>query len=112
VSEEALLESAQLRLFVGSQLSSLRATLLILNSCRANGYSTTFIDEHFRLLSKNVLPKENLLPISEYQATKKLQELGLSYNSIHACQNSCMLFRKEYEHHTAASSVILPVIGE
>jgi hypothetical protein len=74
--------------------------LLILNSCRAHGYSTTFIDELFRLLSKSVLPKANSLHVSEYQASKKLRELGLSYNNIHACQNSCMLFRGEYEHHT------------
>jgi hypothetical protein len=100
LSHESLHECSRVCLYTGSKLSCLSATLLILNSCHTHGCTTTFIDELFRLLSKSVLPDVNSLPISEYQASKKLRELGLSYNSIHVYANLCMLFRGEYEHLT------------
>jgi hypothetical protein len=30
-----------------------------------------------------------------YHAKKVVQKLGLSYNSIHACYNGCVLFKRE-----------------
>jgi hypothetical protein len=108
LSEEVLEEYARLRLFPGSQLSCLSTTLLLLNCCRTHGCSTTFIDELFKLLSKSVLPTANSLPTSEYTASKKLKELGLSYNSIHACPNSCMLFRGEDENLTHCNKCAAP----
>jgi hypothetical protein len=88
------------RLFAGSRLSSLSATLLLLNCCRTHGCSSTFINKLFKLLSQSLLPSANSLRTSKYLASKKLRELGLSYNSIHACQNSCVLFHRELENHT------------
>lgn len=100
LQEELLQDSINMRLFPGSSLSSLSTTLLLLMSCHTHGCSTAFIDELFKLLSKSILPTANSLPTSEYLASKKLKELGLSYNSIHACQNGCLLFRGEYEADT------------
>jgi len=36
------------------------------------------------------------LPKSYDDAKKYLRELGLGYNSIHVCNNNCVLFQKDY----------------
>ncbi|KAL7174783.1 hypothetical protein ACSBR1_043887 [Camellia fascicularis] len=41
-----------------------------------------------------LLPKDNLVPKSTYEAKKILRELGLSYELIDACVNDCVLFWK------------------
>jgi hypothetical protein len=82
-------------LFEGSSLSSLCATLLVLNCCRTHGCSTVFINELLMILSKCILPRLNSLPQTEYQATKALNRLGLSYNIIHACPKGCVLFKDD-----------------
>lgn len=93
LDEQLLEEAARLRLFLGSPLSSLWATLLLLVWCRSYRCSLTFIDELFKLLSKSILPLANTFLTSKYLGSKKLRELGFSFKSIHACQNSCMLLR-------------------
>jgi hypothetical protein len=80
-------ECVQLRLFAGSRLSSLSATLLLLNCCWTHRCSSTFINELFKLLSQSLLPSANSLSTSEYMVSKKLRELGLSYNNIHELEN-------------------------
>ena len=108
LSEEVLEEYAQLRLFPRSQLSCLSTTLLLLSYCRTHGYLTTFIDELFKLLSKSVLSTANSLSTSEYTASKKLKELRLSYDSIDAYPNSCMLFRGEDETLMHCNKYVAP----
>ncbi|XP_076956404.1 uncharacterized protein LOC143631566 [Bidens hawaiensis] len=44
-----------------------------------------------------LLPKDNELPISLYQAKKLICPMGLKVKRIHACLNDCMLFRNEFE---------------
>ena len=36
-------------------------------------------------------------PASYYDAKKKLQDLGLGYETIHVCKYDCALFWKEHE---------------
>ena len=92
--EEALLEdSARTLLFAGASLSSLGATLILLNLCRTHGTSNAFISDLFKLLAFSILPVVNTLPRSEYAASKILKKMGLAYDAIHCCPNSCMLFR-------------------
>ncbi|XP_073131634.1 uncharacterized protein [Henckelia pumila] len=47
-----------------------------------------------------MLPNENELPSSLYDAKKSLCALGMNYVKIHACPNDCILYRKEYENLT------------
>ena len=92
--EEALLhDSARTLLFAGASLSSLGATLIILNLCRTHGTSNSFISDLFKILAYSILPVVNTLPTSEYAASKRLKMMGLAYDAIHCCQNNCMLFR-------------------
>jgi hypothetical protein len=92
-TQAVLEDSARTLLFAGAQLSSLNATLLILNCLRVHRATNALISELFTLLSKSVLHDINSLPSTKYAASKMLRQLGLSYELIHACSNGCMLFR-------------------
>ena len=46
---------------------------------------------------KDVLPEDNKVPPSMYEAKKTLSTLGMEYEKIHACPNDCVLYHKEYE---------------
>ena len=45
----------------------------------------------------DLLPKDNTLPKSYYQAKKILCLMGMEYQKIHACPNDCILYRHEFE---------------
>ena len=45
----------------------------------------------------NMLPEENILPKSYYQAKKILCPMGMKYQKIHAWPNDCILYRHEFE---------------
>jgi hypothetical protein len=47
---------------------------------------------------KKMLPGENVLPSSTYEAKKVVCPLGLEVLKIHACINDCILYRGEYEN--------------
>ena len=49
------------------------------------------------VMIKNMLPKDNELPESMYEAKKAVCPLGLEVQKIHACPNDCILYRGEYE---------------
>ena len=56
-------------------------------------------DKSFRellVLLKNLLPKENTLPKSQYEANNILCPVGMEYQKIHACQNDCILYINEF----------------
>ena len=44
-----------------------------------------------------MLPEENTLLKSYYQAKKILCPMGMEYQKIHACPNDCILYRHEFE---------------
>ena len=46
---------------------------------------------------KNMLPKDNELPESTYEAKNVVCPLGLKVQKIHACPNDCILYRGEYK---------------
>ena len=47
---------------------------------------------------RETLPEGEKLPKSSYEVKKIISELGLGYEKIHVCPNSCILFWKEHEH--------------
>lgn len=97
-------ETAHTLLFAGARLSSLTATLLLLNLCRTHGCSNIFVTELFTILALSILPEVNTLPKSEYHASKILRQLGLSYEIIAVCPNNCMLFRGPEKENLLACS--------
>ena len=50
---------------------------------------------------KSVLPKDNKLPGSFYEAKKYTKKLGMRLEKIHVCPRECMLFYKEHSHLNA-----------
>ena len=48
------------------------------------------------VLLKNMLPEDNILPKSHYEAKKILCLVGMEYQKIHACANECILYKNEF----------------
>jgi hypothetical protein len=51
-------------------------------------------------MMRNILPKDNELSTSTYEAKKIVCPLGLEVQNIHACPNDCILYRGDYENLT------------
>ena len=63
-----------------------------------NGWSNKFFDMMLELI-KRVFPMCGTnIPSSFYEAKQKLCDLGLGYETIHACKYDCVLFQKEFEN--------------
>ena len=95
VLEEAMEES-----YHGARSFVLAATILIMTLCTIHGVSNKFADQLFTLFRKHLLPNENELAKNYHAAKASIQKLGLNYNTIHACQAGCVLFRGQYEDAT------------
>ena len=48
------------------------------------------------MLLKNMLPNDNMLPKSHYEAKKILCPVGMEYQKIHASPNDCIMYRNEF----------------
>jgi hypothetical protein len=88
-----MLKDAQTPLYEGCPTSCLATILLLLNLCNTHGINNMFVDEFFSLLRLDLFPRDNILPKSLYKVKTIVKWLGLSYNSIHACYNDCVLFK-------------------
>jgi hypothetical protein len=65
---------------------------MLLNTCVIHQDGNGFVDELFSLLCNSILPRPNHLPKSNYETKKMIQNLGLGYTIIYACENGCVLF--------------------
>ena len=71
------------------------STLVKLNNLKAKyGWSDKSFSDLLQLLG-DMLPVNNEMPLSMYEAKKTLNALGMEYEKIHACPNDCMLYRNE-----------------
>jgi hypothetical protein len=50
------------------------------------------------IMMKKLLPRDNELPTSTYEAKKLVCSRGLDVQKIHACPNDCILYRGEEEN--------------
>ena len=62
-----------------------------------NGISDKGFGELLKLVKK-ILPKDNKLPTTTYEAKQLVCPLGLEVQKIHACPNDCILYRGDYEN--------------
>lgn len=72
--------------------SRVTGDLKLLQLKAAHGWT----DKSFKallLLLKDMLPEGNLLPVTVYEAKKIVCPIGLKIEKIHACKESCVLFR-------------------
>jgi hypothetical protein len=84
------LEEALSQLYSGAWSTKLAATILLMNLCTVHGISNSFADELFAILHAHLLPERNGLPKNYHAAKSLIRKLGLSYNSIHACEKGCI----------------------
>lgn len=84
--------------YEGDSTIMLSAMLLLLNLKAVHCISNASMDELFSLLWKELLPNANKMPTTTYQASNIVKALGLSYDSIHACPNGCVLFGGTLAH--------------
>ncbi len=66
---------------------------MILNTYATHHCTNGFVDQLLSLLQNFVLLKLNNLPKSHCEAKSLVQNLGLGYISIHACQNGCVVLK-------------------
>ena len=98
---ERLLAESKTPLFDGSPMNQLGTMLMLLNLCSVHGVSNNLTDELFSLLGQDLLPRGNTMPKSRYEAYKIVKKLGLAYDTIHACEDGCVLFRKDLASATS-----------
>ncbi|RVW24072.1 hypothetical protein CK203_091352 [Vitis vinifera] len=60
------------------------------------GWSDKGFSELLQLLG-DMLPLNNEMSLSMYEAKKTFSALGMEYQKIHACPNDCILYRNQYK---------------
>ncbi|XP_044961487.1 uncharacterized protein LOC123412599, partial [Hordeum vulgare subsp. vulgare] len=83
----------------------LGTTLELLQWKAENGISDKGFEKLLKIMKK-MLPRDNVLPCSTYEAKKVVCPLGLEVHKIHACINDCILYRGQHENLNAC-----PVCG-
>src|SRR3990170_9086892 len=79
----------------------LGTTLELLQWKAENGVSDKGYEKLLKMLKK-MIPKDNELPDSTYEAKKAVCPLGLEVQKIHACPNDCILYcGEEYDNLNA-----------
>ena len=99
---EKIFDDSKKLLYPGcnDQFTRLSTTLKLCKLKVENGWSDKSFTEMLKLLAV-ILPPNNELPTTTYEAKKILCPMGLNVKKIHACPNDCVLFRNEHEHlHT------------
>ena len=76
--------------------SRLSGDLKLLQLKASHGWTDKSFKQLLDLL-KDMLPEGNQVAGSVYEAKKIICPLGLEVERIHACKNSCVLFRGEYK---------------
>ena len=94
---ENLFHEANRELYPGcKKFSALTFLVKLMHVKVLNCWSDKSFDMLLQLLI-DAFPEGSIIPKTYYDAKKMLRELGLGYNSIHACKYDCVLFWKENE---------------
>ena len=72
--------------------TKLSALVKLYNLKARYGWSDKGFSELLQLL-RDMLPLNNEMPLSMYEAKKTFSALGMEYQKIHACPNDCILYR-------------------
>ena len=90
---EKMLEDHKILLYPDCKqaLKKLGNTLEMLQWKTTNGVTDKRFEELLGIV-KNMLPEENELPSTTYEAKKVVCPLGLEVQKIHTCPNDCILY--------------------
>jgi len=78
----------------GSSMSLLYFIAKLMHIKVINKWTNTSFDQLLDFI-KDAFPMAKNIPQSHYEAKKKLRNIGLGYDQIHACVNDCFLFWKD-----------------
>jgi len=93
---EKLQTDSQQSLYLGcTTFTRLSAVLTLVNLKAKFGWSDKSFIELLVLL-KNMLPNDNILSKSHYEAKKIICPVGMVYQKINACLNDCILYRNQF----------------
>ena len=94
---EAMINDVEMPLYDGcSKYTKLSALVKLWNMKASGGWTNSSFTALLEFL-REVLPVDNKIPASMYEAKKTLSTLGMEYEKIHACPNDCALYRNAYE---------------
>ena len=89
------LEDAMELLYKDSKHSKLAATIMVVNLVATHSGITEKAADDILATFKNLLPANNCLPGSMYQAKTLTRRLGLDFTNIDGCPQGCVLFDQE-----------------
>jgi hypothetical protein len=90
-------------------LKKLGSTLELLKWKSEEGLSDSGFEKLLKIM-RNMLPKDNELPTSMYEAKKNVYPLGLEVQKIHACPNDCNLYHGDYEDFFCCDATLVQKI--
>ncbi|XP_062099684.1 uncharacterized protein LOC133805518 [Humulus lupulus] len=94
VKFQTMLEDVEKPIYPGCNKFTKLSTLLRLYNIKAkHGLSDKSFTDILSFLGE-LLPENNEMPLSFYEAKKTLRFLGMQYEKINACPNDCILYRK------------------
>ncbi|KAL0546349.1 hypothetical protein IC582_016257 [Cucumis melo] len=92
-----LLNQARNELYPGCfEFLSLNFLVKLMDVKVLNGWSNKSFDMLLELLRAAFPMCNSTIPSSFYEAKRKLRDLGLGYETIHACKYDCVLYWKEF----------------
>ena len=99
---QQMIEDHRKLLYPGCEdgLKKLGTTLELLQWKATYSVSDNGFGELLKLLKK-MLPKDNELPSTTYEAKQLVCPLELEVQKIHTCPNDCILYRDDYENLNA-----------
>ena len=90
-----LLQDGEKPLYPGCRnFTRLYALIKLYNLKARFGWSDKSFSELLQILG-DMLPLNDELPLSKYEAKKTLNSIGMEYKKIYACLNDFVLYRKE-----------------
>jgi hypothetical protein len=95
---EELCQQATRPIHEGVNISTISATIVLINMVVIHKVSNVYMNELLQYLSAFLLPLGNRLPKSHNEARNMIKKLGLNYSIIPCCPNGYVLFWKELEH--------------
>ncbi|CAN1155708.1 hypothetical protein LINPERHAP2_LOCUS20559 [Linum perenne] len=90
-----LLKESEEPLYDGCKSSKLTTIVKLLHIKTHFKWSNASFNMLLKMMKEDMLPDGSTLPGSYYEAKRIIRDIGLSYTKIDACENSCMLYRKD-----------------
>ena len=95
IKDAKALEDAMCLLYKGSNHSKLGATIMMVNIVATHPSMTEKAADDVLVTLKCLLPEDNCMPSSMYQAKTLTKRLGLDFKNIDGCPTGCTLFDLE-----------------